>query len=184
MFGHLKAEDFVNLMEGSELPAKAHAHLHSCDRCNATWQSLQSVHAEVTSLRTDIPEPDWTEFRSSVRDRLLSRSVQRQSAVRRWTGWPVRPAMAWALSLFLAVGITIGAFLWNTEDAPEPASPASSVDVQAPLLQPAQLTDIEPEAAIWSRTALFDDLLQLSDAEQEQLRQMLESAQNGRLDQQ
>jgi hypothetical protein len=181
MFGHLNAEDFVNLMEGGELSARRRTHLSGCARCSATWQSVQSVHAGMTSLDTDIPEPDWTEFRSSVRDRLLSRSVQRESAVRRWTGWHVRPAMAWTVSLLLAVGITTAAFLWNMQERPAPAANVSNMDagIGAPTLQPAQLTDIEPDAAIWSRTALFDDLLELNDSEQEQLRQMLQSVQEG-----
>jgi hypothetical protein len=187
MLGHLNAEEFVNLMEGGELPARRRAHLDGCVRCHATWQSVQSVHAGMTSLDADVPEPDWIEFRSSVRDRLLSRSVQRESAVRRWTGWPVRPAMAWGLSLLLAVGITIGAFLWRTEERPAPLSTdptVSNMDVAPPGFPSIQLKDIERDAAIWSRTALFDDLLELSDSEQEQLRQMLESAQKGTLNQQ
>ena len=176
MFGHLSAEEFVNLTEGGELPANRKAHLDGCARCNATWQSVQSVHAEVTSLDADIPEPDWTQFRSSVRDQLLSRSVQRESAVRRWTGWRVRPAMAWALSVLLAVGITVGAFVWNMQETPVPPPNTSN------LLNINM--DIEADAAMWSRTALFDDLLELSDTEQEQLRQLLESAQKGTVNQQ
>lgn len=174
MFGHLKAEDFMNLMERGDLSAKRKAHLQGCARCNTAWKSLQTVHAEVTSLDADIPEPDWSEFRSAVRDQLFARSVKRESALRRWTGWAIRPAMAWGLSVLLAVGITTGAFFWKMQETPESVSPAGT---EQPVLQPAQLTDIDTEAAIWSQTALFDDLLQLSDAEQEQLRQMLESAQ-------
>src|SRR3989441_1224680 len=117
MFGHLKGRDFVNLMEGIELPAKRRSHLDECARCRATWQSLESIHAEVstevTSMDDEIPEPDWVQFRSSVRDRLLSRSIQRETAVRRWTGWAIRPAMAWALSLFLVVGVTTVTVIWN-----------------------------------------------------------------------
>ena len=94
MFGHLKAEDFVSLMEGAEISPKRRNHLDHCVRCRATSASLRSVHAEVASLETDIPEPDWEHFRSSVRDKLLSRSVQRETAVRRWTGWAIRPATA------------------------------------------------------------------------------------------
>ena len=98
MFGHLKAQEFLNLMEGAELPAERKLHLDGCARCTATLTSMLSVHGAVTSLDADIPEPDWAEFRSSVRDRLLSRAAQRSSAVRRWTGWPIRPAAASALS--------------------------------------------------------------------------------------
>src|SRR5438105_1399329 len=113
MFGHLKAKDFVNLMEGIELPAKYQSHLEACTQCQAEWRSIESIHAELGSLDCGIPEPDWTEFRSSVRDRLLSRSIQRETAVRRWTGWAIRPAMAWALSLLLIVGLTTAIVLWN-----------------------------------------------------------------------
>src|SRR5262247_4191069 len=112
MLRHLKAADFVNLIEGAELPAKHQAHIDTCARCRATWESMRSVHAEITSVEMDIPEPDWAHFRSSVRDALLSRSIQRQTAVRRLTGWAIRPGFAWALSLLMAVGITTMTVLW------------------------------------------------------------------------
>src|SRR5690349_24114956 len=102
MFGHLRAEDFVNLVEGAELSANHRSHIDACPRCRSTWESMRSVHSEMTSIETDIPEPDWEQFRLSVRDELLSRSIQRESAVRRWTGWPIRPAAAWALSVVMA----------------------------------------------------------------------------------
>lgn len=171
MFGHLKAEDFVNLMEGGEAPAKQRPHLETCPRCHSTWQSLKTARAEVRSLDADIPEPDWTEFRASVRDRLLSRSIQRESAVRRWTGWAIRPALAWALSLLLAVGITTGAFLWRMERTPEPNLVTESTAVGADD----DFVDLEADLSLYSPAALFDDLVQLGEIEQEQLRQMLES---------
>src|SRR5438093_8689025 len=118
MFGHLKAKDFVNLMEGIELPAKYRSHLEACSQCQAAWRSIESIHTELGLLDSGIPEPDWTEFRSSVRDRLLSRSIQRETAVRRWTGWAIRPAMAWALSLLLIVGLTTVIVLWNAGKTP------------------------------------------------------------------
>src|SRR5262249_54988383 len=123
MFSHLKAEDFVNLMEGAEPSAKQRGHIQACPQCRETWESMRSVHAEITSPESDIPEPDWAQFRSSVRDELLSRSIQRQSAVRRWTGWTVRPAVAWALSLLMAIGVTT-TVLWTTSQRTQPAAPA------------------------------------------------------------
>ena len=171
MFGHLRAADFVNLMERAELPAKHKAHIDACARCRGTWESLQSVHAEVTSMKTDIVEPDWVQFRSSVRDELLSRSIRRESAMRRWTGWAARPAVAWALSVFLAVGITTVTVLWKTE---HPATPV--ITIESPVAaEPATETAIDAAPD----RALFDDLVQLGDEQQEQLRQMLESAQKG-----
>jgi len=167
MFGHLKPGEFVNLMEGGELPAQHRLHIATCARCRATWQSLQSVHAEMTSMESDIPEPDWVHFRSSVRDQLLSRSVQRESAVRRWTGWAIRPAMAWALSVLFAVGLTTITVLWNIGSR----TAAPTAVTESPSTEPAA-EGIEGTAD----KTLFDDLVQLGDEQQEQLRQMLESA--------
>src|SRR5574341_2364843 len=119
MFGHLKAEDFTNLIENAALPAKRRAHLESCPRCMATLEAVRAVQAQMGSDSMDgLPEPDWAEFRSGVRDGMLSRSIQRNAAVRRWTGWPVRPVMAWALSAVFVVGLTTGMWVWN-KNAPE-----------------------------------------------------------------
>jgi hypothetical protein len=176
MFGHLKAKDFVNLMEGIELPAKHRSHLDACARCRAAWRSLESIHADVTevsSMDDEIPEPDWNQFRSAVRDRLLSRSIQRETVVRRWTGWAIRPAMAWALSLLLVVGVTTVAVVWNSGHG-RTATPSNSFSFETPASEPAPETiEAGPERA------LFDDLVQLGDDEQEQVRQMLESSVRG-----
>jgi hypothetical protein len=170
MFSHLKAEDFVNLLEDAELLAKRRNHLDACARCRATWESMRSVHSEISSLETDIPEPDWAQFRSSVRDELLSRSIQRQTAVRRWTGWSIRPTFAWALSLVMAVGITAMTVLWRIDSR----LPASSTSIEtAPAEAPFEVIEAGPERS------LFDDVIALGEEEQEQLRQMLELEQKG-----
>jgi hypothetical protein len=166
--GHLQAKDFVNLMEGIELPAKRRAHLDTCDDCRSRWHALESVHAGVSAMDDDIPEPDWVQFRSNVRDRVLSRTIQRETAVRRWTGWAIRPAVAWALSLLLVVGLTTVAVIWNTGKSSPPSS----------FVSPASEPAAEAIGAVPER-GLFDDLVQLGDEEQEQLRQILESSQKG-----
>ena len=172
MFGHLKNEELLLLMEGSDQPANRRAHLDACPRCNATRKSLQAAQSEFSTLDDDIVEPDWTEFRSSVRDRLLSRSVQRAVAVRRWTGWtgwPIRPAAAFALSLLIVVGATTGAFFWNRTSAP-------AVITEDPLRQMvAESSDFELEKAVWSQSTVFDELSQLGDTDVEKFRQMLQS---------
>ncbi len=169
MFSHLKSEDFINLMEGAELPAKHKNHIDTCVRCRATWESMRSVHAEMTSMETDIPEPDWGHFRSSVRDQLLSRSIQRQSAVRRWTGWAIRPAAPWALSLLMAVGVTTVTVLWRAQPTSAPAPP------------------VEPSSEgieVGPDKSLFDEIVALEEEQQEQFRQVLESGQSGTIHQQ
>ena len=172
MLGHLRAEDFVNLMEGAPLPAKRRNHLERCPRCRATSESLRTVHAEVTSIEVDVPEPDWEQFRSSVRDRLLSRSIQRETAVRRWTGWAFRPVVAWALSIVMAVGITTVSIVWRVE---KPATTAAlSTVVESTGVEPiTEAIEVGPEKS------LFDDVVSLEEEQQEQLRLMLESAQKG-----
>jgi hypothetical protein len=168
MFGHLKAEDFVNLMEGAELSATQRKHIAGCSQCHATWEYMRSAHSEMSSMETDIPEPDWSSFRSSVRDELLSRSIQRQSTVRRWTGWAIRPATAWALSLLLAVGVTTVTVLWRSNSPVTVNGPIRTV--QTPVEPAAEVIEAGPEKA------LFEDVMALGEEQQEQLRRMLESA--------
>ena len=167
MFGHLKAEDFVNLMEGAELPVRHRTHLDSCATCRETWESLKPMHSELASMDAEMPEPDWAQFRSSVRDQLLSRSIQRDSTMRRWTGWAIRPAMAWVLSLLLAVGIPTGVFVWHLQND---RAAAPFTDVSQPLPPAEAIIDIGTEKSV------FDDLIQLTDSQQDQLQRMLESA--------
>lgn len=123
---------------------------------------LELVRSEMSALDDDIPEPDWAEFRSSVRDKLLARSMQRTSAVRRWK-------LAWAFSSIAVIAITTGLF-WTTKfgnDGPDPMLRNYVESVPQSIV----------ELPVWSQTALFDDLVQLGDNEEEQLRQMLEAAQ-------
>src|SRR5688572_9546707 len=100
MFGHLKAEDFINLMEGVSLDQTRRVHLESCARCAETLKSVEAIRIQVTAMQINaeehIPEPDWAEFRGDVRNALLSRSVKRESTNRNWLGgmrW--KPAAAW-----------------------------------------------------------------------------------------
>jgi hypothetical protein len=169
MFGHLKAEDFLSLIESRQEPAVERTHLNSCERCREIWDALKPLYAEMTSKDAEIPEPDWTEFRSSVRDQLLVRSVQRQTAVRRWTGWAMRPAMAWALSLLLAVGIPTGMFVWHLQTEKAPASTGQTLQPGTAAL----LIEVGTEKTV------FDDVIELNDSEQMQFQELLKAAQTG-----
>src|ERR1041384_3635684 len=112
---------------------------------------LNQIRAEMAALDDDIPEPDWTEFRSSVRDKLLSRSMQRTSEVRRWK-------LAWALSLMAFVGVSTGV-IWNLK----PGNSGSAPLLENSVPQVMEVND-------WPQTGLFDDLVQLGDNEEAQLR--------------
>src|SRR5438874_12910165 len=116
MFGHLKAEEFINTIEGASLPVARRKHLDTCAICAAQLQSIQTAYNGLAVEETDLPEPDWDDFRSNVRLELLSRAVKRDSTVRRWTGWSVRPAMAWGLSLVLLICVSAGGFLWHVSN--------------------------------------------------------------------
>ena len=119
---------------------------------------LNRIRAEMAAMDDDIPEPDWTEFRASVRDKLLSRSMQRTSEVRRWK-------LAWALSLMAFVGVSTGV-IWNLKPGNQGSDPLLQNSVPQML-----------EVSEWPQTGLFDDLVQLGDNEEAQLRQMLEAEQ-------
>ena len=74
--------------------------------------------------------------------------------------------MAWALSVLFAVGLTTITVLWNIGS--RTSAPPAAVESQS----------VEPATEGIEGTpdkALFDDLVQLGDEQQEQLRQMLES---------
>ena len=120
---------------------------------------LNRIRPEMAAMDDDIPEPDWTEFRASVRDKLLSRSMQRTSEVRRWK-------LAWAFSLMALAGVATGV-LWNLKPGNQGSDPS--------LLNyaPQQVMEVSD----WPQTGLFDDLVQLGDDEKAQLRQMLEAEQ-------
>jgi hypothetical protein len=110
---------------------------------------------------------------------MLSRSVQRASAVRRWTGWPVRPAVAWGLSLVFAVAVATGGLLWYLR------YPDTSVTVSN---DPVNTTmegsfSIETGFVDWSQPDPFDELVILEEQEQEALRLML-TAEQGTIEQQ
>jgi hypothetical protein len=170
MFGHLKPQDFLNFLESGETPSVHRTHIESCARCREVQESLKPMHAEVASLDSEIPEPDWATFRSSVRDELLSRSIQRQSSVWPWSQWTFRPALVWALSMLLAVGIPTGAFLWHLQKDNIAATERDTTVQSTPA---ADLIEAGTEKTV------FDDLMDLNDSEQAQLQQMLLAAQKG-----
>jgi len=168
---HLKAEDFVNVMEGSELRSLHQAHLDSCAKCSETLRSIQFLRDQMADgpVADDVPiaEPNWDEFRSGVRSALLSRSVQRERARQSWFGeisW--KPALAWGMSLALVIVITSGVIRWSSgENGGTPEFVMNAEQIVDPL---------DPEvAATIARTDVLDEVLQLSTAESESLQRLL-----------
>jgi len=186
MFGHLKAEDFTNLVEGGELSSRHLTHLKSCARCANTLESARSVHAELTKSVVDdqdIPEPDWFQFRADVRTAMLSRAAQRQPSTIRWGGWIMRPAMTWGLAVAFTAGLSAGLLIWNHQGANiQPAGSAVQEQIASleindadPADDASDSTTIDLGMTNWSQTSVFDELSQLNDMQAEKLQRILEA---------
>jgi hypothetical protein len=176
MFGHLKAEDFTNLLEGATVSDRLQSHLKACEQCKQTFESVQEVRSQIEGMRVEtdefIPEPDWSEFRSDVRNTLLSRSVKRETASRRWLGgvtW--KPALVWGFSMLLVFGITFGV-VWNQRHT----TPESTPIAEGSSSEEAVLNSL----AVISQTDVFDDLVDLNADEAQSLQMILDDmAQEG-----
>jgi len=187
MFGHLKAEDFTNLIEGGKLSARRQAHLNLCARCADAFVSAQNLHTELTRSALDdqeIPEPDWFQFRNDVRTAMLSRAAQRQPKAMGWSGWVLRPAMTWGLAVAFTAGLTAGLLIWNHQETyiPAASSPVTeqlaSLETTDSFLADDAVTDSESVdlgMTNWSQTSVFDELSQLSEAQAEKLQRLLEA---------
>lgn len=175
MFGHLSAEDFTTLLDGADPTPRRLSHLQSCARCREKFESVEAIRRQMTEveprMEESIPEPDWSEFRSDVRNALLSRSVRRDYK-RGWTGgFPLKQAMAGGIAALLVLGLTITTgVLWNQRsvdpDAPlavvdDPFGEVTNVDALALLAGPSQMD-------------VLDDVLDLSADEAESLQMILE----------
>jgi len=177
MFGHLQSEDFIDYCDGVSLSTAKRAHIDSCEECSDRLADFQEFNRGLTTAcltNTEIPEPDWDNFRSRVRDGMISRAAQRQSAVRRWTGWRFGTATAWALSLVFAVGLT--ALL--TRALPTNTAVVNNTPVALDVFEP-ELMEIavsESEIGVWSQTGIFEELAHLEGAETERLLEQLQTA--------
>ncbi len=193
MFRHLKAEEFTNLMEGSELAADRARHLAGCSQCRSTLASISELHQDISGIQDDPPNIDWAEFRSSVRDGLLSRAVERSSRFRRLTGWALRPAAAWSLALIVVVVGAASATFWHyqTQHSPDEAprfittvEPAVGIagpaaDTIGEDLFSAEETELlEAEVLAWSQTEIFSTLSELETDETDLLRELLASVED------
>ena len=196
MFRHLKAEEFINLMEGSELGDDRARHLAGCNQCRSTLDSISELHQDISGIQDDPPNIDWAEYRSSVRDGLLSRAVERSSRFQRLTGWALRPATAWSLALIVTVVGAASGTYWHyqTQHSPEEAvgfiaTIERAVGIADPLvdatgedLLSAEETELlEAEVLAWSQTEIFSTLSELETDETDVLRELLASVEDEEL---
>jgi hypothetical protein len=136
------------------------------------FSSIQQMRNQVEEIGAQsdefIPEPDWSEFRSDVRNALLSRSVKRASSKRWFTGLAFKPAMVFGLAAILIVGFAVTRAVWD-------AGPTSHDVAQVPtagesLSEEAELRSLDAVA----RTDVFEDLLQLNADEVAHLQMILD----------
>jgi hypothetical protein len=197
MWGHLKAADFVNLIEGNELTRRRSAHMQSCARCTEAFVSAQSLHAKLAASAVDdaeIPEPDWFQFRSDVRNSMLSRAAQRQakgSSPSGWAGWLTQPAMSWGLVVAFAAGLSAGLLLWNR---PVSVSPQNQSEHSQALQNSLDNSDLDQFASLdtfdnvtpnstvgnmgltsLDPSSIFDEASQLNDTQVDKLQRLLEA---------
>jgi hypothetical protein len=175
MFGHLKPEEFVNVIDGLSGPAereRLETHLMACRSCAETLEAMSALQArmieDASGQNAVVPEPDWSEFREGVRNSLLSRSVQRESA-HSWLKWPVsswRPVLAWGMSAAFVVALTTGALVWNGGSGSLETAPPDEPEMEVEL---AEWID-------WSGTDVLHEIAGLNHEEAENLELMLRDA--------
>jgi len=175
--GHLKPAEFTDLLEGIPLGRKRKEHFAQCDRCRTVAEQIGPCFEEIDGA-ADCPvevNPDWNALRSSVRDSLLTRAVQRSASASRWHGLALLPSAAWSVPLVLVVSLFGLGVLWHfanphfLETASMTEVPTSAVGANEPGLNlflddPAAL---ETEALAWSDSEIFIALNQLEDTEAE-----------------
>jgi len=184
MMGHLKAEDFVDSLEGGPLDARQAAHLQRCGHCRETLASIAPYFRDVSDPERpnlDVASPDWYEVRSSVRDQLLARAVRRSSAVSRWSGYLLRPpAAAWGavVPILVIAVMMVLAGLWHYRTTPPPSlqvgngTPVETMGTDFVLFMD-DPTALETEALAWSDPEIFIALNELEESEEETLLELI-----------
>lgn len=189
MSKHLNTEEFLELMEGANLRECWDKHLNDCGQCRSTLASLSALREDISSMDHELSEINWGNFRSSVRNTLLSRSVKRSSRLQRLTGWCLRPEAAWRLAVFLVITVSVsGTFLhYTTQHSNTPGesfvaletpnnSLAPSIEsLENNLISVEETELIEAEMIAWSQTELFDSLNDLEIIETAKLLELLKS---------
>ncbi|HEX4997331.1 MAG TPA: hypothetical protein VFY29_03845 [Terriglobia bacterium] len=159
IFGHLKAADFTNLIEGETIAPRRQKHLDGCARCQNQFKGVEGMFRSVSEIEDEPLEPDWSEFRDSVRERMLARSAVRSAEVKRWAPWKLVPAGA-ALGAAIGIGLLLHSYM-DSKQA-QPVDPAVAVE---------SLADAQD---VWVRASAFEDIMTLGPEESERFRELLE----------
>lgn len=181
---HLRPDEVVSVAESlGGVADGVEPHLLECAECR---ESVETIRNTIGEFRSDMDDTkrradfvDWNVFQASVRERLLARSVRRDSWIRRWTGIPLAPgpATAWAVAVLVVVSV----FAWDGFRSPAAEPPvAGTADTASPeswfmIEEPDAL---EVEAIAWAGTDIFSTIDELDAGEEEVLRALLLEAAN------
>lgn len=177
MWGHVADERLIDVLDGSA-GAAAGAHVESCARCRERLEAARSGLALAREADL-IPEPSplyWEAFRSQVDRRIVG-------GARAW-GVHLRPALFAAAALVTLLALLPSSRLEREQARPEPqaswsALPPVAEDANLALLQ--ELGAAEEEvAAVSVRHGIAGALVELSDAERQQLAEALRAELSGK----
>lgn len=178
MFGHLKNAEFIEIIEDEgRTSAEQKAHLDSCAACTSTLKAASATYMKFAETAGEVPDLDWEEFRSSVRDGLLSHSIQRQSALRRWIGWLAPSSPAWTVSFALAAVFAVSGLLWHVElDRRASAENAAASNMLPALYIDTDAATADSELSSWSHSDAFVSMADMSEEQATEMRTIMQSA--------
>jgi anti-sigma factor RsiW len=99
---HLNDDELSSAIAGLELSPEAETHLAGCVSCR---NEVEALGGAINERRAALESraPDWQAQRQAVMDRLADRPAASRQTARRW----VRPILAMAATLVVAVGVGV-----------------------------------------------------------------------------
>ena len=181
-FRHLRASEFIDLLEDGRLGPRRQAHLDGCASCQARAAAIAPLYEDVTdaedTARSTAGSVDFEAIREGVRDALLSRAVKRAVRIQPWTPriFSTGAARGLAFAVFVFV-IGSGAY-WHYRTDHRDIALRSAPDSRDPsdtswVFDGVEAEVLEIEATAWAETDVFAALAELDGEEQDALREML-----------
>lgn len=181
---HLNSQQLLAVAEHESLDESAAQHLATCAGCRVRVDDIRAVIVTVAAGR-EIPEPSplfWDHFSARVRAAIAGETAEPRLAIRQ-VAWTLGAAVA-AAAIVIAVSIGSKPAPRDKADAPRMASTADPsgaigelpVDASWQLiadLTPAMDWDAADEAGIVHPGTSERALLDLSDAERDELKRLL-----------
>jgi hypothetical protein len=189
MFRHLKAQEVMDFIEGSALKPKRTKHIAECDKCRERISSTSQWLQDISNIENDYPDINWTDFRSSVQERLL----KQPSSFETLTKLKFNPIFGWTIACtVLLLSVAIGVFWsYNTPNSSEntrsfisdidptlPVAPENSGSLEDYLVSSNETELLEAELVAWAEEDIFSALSELDTEETKMLLELLVSVEN------